>query len=123
MTRNGLSGTPTMSSIFVMSQQWLADNICDQPQGWQTIACGNNSCIVVQIQDKDIPILSHLVDIRTVNLRDEEDVSTSNNDAEDDEEDDDEDVGPKVTCGHSQMLCLPYYIATWLECTILLATT
>ncbi len=59
------------------------------------------SVVVVQIQDKDIPILSHLVDIRTVNLRDEEDVSTSNNDAEDDEEDDDEDVGPKVICCHS----------------------
>lgn len=47
-----------------------------------------------EIQDKDIPILSHLVDIRTVNLRDEEDVSTSNNDGDDDEEDDD-DEGPK----------------------------
>ena len=35
--------------------------------------------------------------------------------ADGDEEDDDEDVGPKVTCCHSQMLCLPYYIATWLE--------
>lgn len=61
----------------------------------------------MQIQDKDIPILSHLVDIRTVNLRDEEDVSTSNNDGDDDEEDDD-DEGPKVTCCHSQMPCLPY---------------
>jgi len=56
--------------------------------------------VVVQIQDKDIPILSHLVDIRTVNLRDEEDVSTSNNDDEDDEEDD-EDEGPKVNRCHT----------------------
>ncbi len=70
--------------------------------------------VVVQIQDKDIPILSHLVDIRTVNLRDEEDVSTSKNDDEDDEEEDDDDEGPKVTCCHMQMPCLPYTV-TWLE--------
>ena len=68
----------------------------------------------MQIQDKDIPILSHLVDIRTVNLRDEEDVSTSNNDAEDDEEDDDEDVGPKVTWCYSSMPCLSCTVI-WLE--------
>jgi len=74
---------------------------------------GISVVVVVQIQDKDIPILSHLVDIRTVNLRDEEDVSTSNNDGEDDEEEDD-DEGPKVTCCHSQMPCLPYTV-TWLE--------
>lgn len=49
-----------------------------------------------ELQDKDVPILSHLVDIRVVNLRDEEDVSTSDNKAsEDDEEDDDEEDGPK----------------------------
>ena len=49
--------------------------------------------LLLQIQDKDIPILSHLVDIRVVNLRDEVDVSTSKA-AQDDEEDDEE--GPKV---------------------------
>lgn len=69
--------------------------------------------VVGQIQDKDIPILSHLVDIRIVNLRDEEDVSTSNNDGEDDEEDDD-DEGPKVTCCHIQCrVC--HILLTWLE--------
>ena len=49
----------------------------------------------LQIQDKDIPILSHLVDIRVVNLRDEEDVSTSDKDGDEDE-DEEEVEGPKV---------------------------
>lgn len=47
---------------------------------------------VSQIQDKDVPILSHLVDIRVVNLRDEQQVSTSNKDDEDEDEE-----GPKVS--------------------------
>ena len=50
---------------------------------------------MLQIEDKDVPILSHLVDIRVVNLRDEEDVSTSNK-ADKDEDDDDEEDSPKV---------------------------
>lgn len=49
--------------------------------------------LVLQIEDKDVPILSHLVDIRVVNLRDEEDVSTSNKDGDDDDE---EEESPKV---------------------------
>ena len=48
---------------------------------------------VSQIQDKDVPILSHLVDIRVVNLRDEQQVSTSNKD----DEDEDDEEGPKVS--------------------------
>ena len=51
--------------------------------------------MVLQIEDKDVPILSHLVDIRVVNLRDEEDVSTSNK-GNKDEDDDDEEDSPKV---------------------------
>lgn len=50
--------------------------------------------------------MSHLVDIRVVNLRDEEDVSTSDNKAsEDDEEDDDEEDGPKAMITHN-MQCV-----------------
>lgn len=44
-----------------------------------------------EIQDKDVPILSHLVDIRVVNLRDEQQVSTSNKG----DEDEDDEEGPK----------------------------
>lgn len=52
--------------------------------------------MVLQIEDKDVPILSHLVDIRVVNLRDEEDVSTSNKGNKDEDDDDDEEDSPKV---------------------------
>lgn len=44
-----------------------------------------------EIEDKDVPILSHLVDVRVVNLRDEEDASTSNKAGKDDEDEDEED--------------------------------
>ena len=47
----------------------------------------------MQIEDKDVPILSHLMDIRVVNLRDEDVGTSDKNDEEDDEEDDE---GPKV---------------------------
>ena len=51
----------------------------------------------MQIQDKDIDILSHLVDVRVVNLRDEDEVSTSHkHDKEEDDEEDEDEEGPKV---------------------------
>lgn len=50
---------------------------------------------LVQIQDKDASILSHLVDIRVVNLRDDADASTSHK-HDKDEGDEEEEEGPKV---------------------------
>ena len=51
----------------------------------------------MQIQDKDIDILSHLVDVRVVNLRDEEEVSTSHkHDKEEDDDEYEDEEGPKV---------------------------
>lgn len=51
---------------------------------------------MLQIQDKDAPILSHLVDIRVVNLRDDADASTSNKHDRDTDDDEEEEEGPKV---------------------------
>ena len=51
--------------------------------------------MLMQIEDKDVPILSHLVDIRVVNLRDEEVGPSDKHDKDDEDEDEDED-GPKV---------------------------
>ncbi|KAL3131509.1 hypothetical protein ABBQ38_007814 [Trebouxia sp. C0009 RCD-2024] len=48
-----------------------------------------------EIQDKDAPILSHLVDIRVVNLRDDADASTSNKHDRDTDDDEEEEEGPK----------------------------
>ena len=62
---------------------------------------------MLQIEDKDVPILLHLVDIRVVNLRDEEDVSTSNK-ADKDEDDDDEEDSPKVQA----LLLVSLYVDT-----------
>lgn len=67
--------------------------------------------LVLQIEDKDVPILSHLVDIRVVNLRDEEDVSTSNNDDDDDEEEE----KPKVQA-LLDVFCVSLYVDTVVCC-------
>ena len=74
--------------------------------------------LVLQIEDKDVPVLSHLVDIRVVNLRDEEDVSTSDKEDDDDEEEEEEEESPKVQALLS-VLHLPLYIDTVVCCSIL----
>lgn len=64
---------------------------------------------MLQIEDKDVPILSHLVDVRVVNLRDEEDASTSNKAGRDEEDEDEEDslkVQSLLTTFHSRHCCL-----------------
>ena len=49
---------------------------------------------MLQIEDKDLPILSHLIDVEVVHLRDEP--PTASTKSEDEDEDDDDDL-PKVT--------------------------
>lgn len=49
---------------------------------------------MLQIEDKDLPILSHLIDVEVVHLRDEPPTASTKSE---DEDEDDEDDSPKVT--------------------------
>ena len=75
----------------------------------------NRCALVLQIQDKDAPILSHLVDIRVVNLRDDADVSTSNK-HDKDEDDDEEDELPKVYSLLRTIVALFVCCSTYYSC-------